>query len=97
MPKLNPSCASISGRVVLPAAREAIGRLYAPDAAEHSTTEAQTIVDSLFEVLQAGGLTHLIPQLATDLSQKGLFVLAAALEAKMHDQDGKHEPPLTMT
>lgn len=99
-PKAIQAPAAIDGHkpmAQLPVASEAIGRLYAPDAAAYSATEAQTIVDSLFEVLQALDLTNLIPQLAADLSQKGLHDLAAALEAKMHGQGGKHEPPLTTT
>jgi hypothetical protein len=79
----------------LPAVREAIGRLYAPEATTYSATETQALVDSLFEVLEAVGLTHLIPQLIADLSQKGLYALAAALQEKMQGQSGEQEPPIT--
>jgi hypothetical protein len=82
--------------VQLPEVREAISKLYAPDAGD-STEGIDALIDSLFEVLQAVGLTNLIPQIATDLAQKGLHTLAAALEAKMHRQDGKPEPPLNTT
>jgi hypothetical protein len=81
----------------LPILSEAIGRLHDPEAAAYSVTEVQGLVDSLFEILQASRLTELIPQLAADLSQKGLFALADALQAKMHSRDGKNEPPLTTT
>jgi uncharacterized protein YfaA (DUF2138 family) len=59
--------------------------------------EVDALIDSLFEVFQAAGLTYLIPQIATDLSQKGSYTLAAALQAKLHRQGGKHEPPLSTT
>jgi len=79
----------------LPVVKEAIGRLYAPGAQMYSATEAQPIADSLFEVLEAAGLIEIVPQLIADLRQKGSFALAEALQTRLNDRKGRHEPPLT--
>lgn len=81
----------------LPEVQQAIGRLYGPDAAAYSPTEAQAIADSLFEILEAMGLTEIIPHLIGDLRQKGSYALADALRSKLNGRGGKHEPPLTTT
>jgi hypothetical protein len=76
---------------------KAVGRLYEPSAAELSFNEAQAIIDVLVDVLQSAGLSHVLPQIAADLSQKGLFTLASALEARIHHSGRNTEPPLTTT
>ncbi|MEZ2142258.1 hypothetical protein AAE026_08120 [Bradyrhizobium sp. DN5] len=81
----------------LPAVSEAIGRLYGPGAQAYSASEAQTIADSLFDVLESAGLIEIIPQLITDLRLKGSFTLAEALETKLNERRGKHGPSLTTT
>lgn len=79
----------------LPVVSEAIGRLYAPGAQAYSATEAQTIADALFEVLEAAGLIEIVSRLIADLRQKGSNALAEALQARLNDRKGRHEPPLT--
>jgi hypothetical protein len=81
----------------LPAVSEAIGRLYDPGAQAYSATEAQTIADSLFDVLDGAGLIEIIHQLIRDLRQKGSHTLAEALEAKLNHRRGKLGPSWTTT
>ncbi|SCB21911.1 hypothetical protein GA0061099_100368 [Bradyrhizobium yuanmingense] len=79
----------------LPTVREAIGRLYGPGAQAYSESEAQTIADSLFDVLENAGLMEIVPQLITGLRLKGSHTLAEALEIKLNERRGKLGPPLT--
>jgi hypothetical protein len=83
-------------QAALPDLKHAIGRLYQPGI-DLSSGSAEAIIDALVEVLQAANLTYLIPQIAADLSNRGMHALASALEVRARRSDGKHEPPLTTT
>lgn len=74
---------------------EAVGRLYAPSSASLSASEAQTIIDVVVGVLQGAGLSYVLPQIAADLSSKGLFALASALEHRLRPSGPDIEPPVT--
>jgi hypothetical protein len=60
-----------------------------------SVSEAQAVIDVVVEVLQAAGLDYILPQIATDLFNKGLFTLASALTEKLYRSHRDQEPPLT--
>jgi hypothetical protein len=79
----------------LPELRRSIGQLYQPGA-DLSSGSAEAILDALIEVLQAANLTHLIPQIAADFSNRGMHALASVLQARADKSDGQHElPPAT--
>lgn len=83
-------------KLALPDVRQAIDRLYEPGIDLSSGGEG-AIIDALIVVLQAANLSYLIPQIAADLSNRGMHALASALQDRAHNSDGKHEPPLTTT
>ncbi|WP_369721328.1 hypothetical protein AB8Z38_30540 [Bradyrhizobium sp. LLZ17] len=76
---------------------KAIEQLYSPTAADLSLSEAQAVIDVVVAVLQAADLDYVLPQIATDLFNKGLFTLASALTEKLHRSHRNQEPPLTST
>jgi hypothetical protein len=80
-----------------PDVRKALEHLYSSTAADLSVSEAQAVIDVVVEVLQRAGLDYVLPQIVTDLSNKGLFNLASALAAKLNYARGNKEPPLTST
>jgi hypothetical protein len=84
----------------LPRAREAdvhkaIKQLYSPTAAGLTVSEAQAVIEAVVDVLQGAGLDYILPQIVTDLSNKGFFTLASALAEKLNQSRGNQEPPLT--
>ncbi len=85
-----------TGLVAVPEVRKAIGSLYDANVANLSASEVQAIIDALISVLQAAGLSYLIDQIATDLANRGMLMLAAELGSRAH-RGGTQEPPLTTT
>ena len=81
-------------KVALPDLSQAIDRLYQPGV-DSSSGDIDAIIDAVVEVLRSADLIYLIPQIVADLSNRGMHAAASALEARAHNLDGKHEPPLT--
>ena len=88
---------SQGARTVLPDVHKAIEQLYGPAAASLSVSEAHVAIDVVVNVLQGAGRGYILPQIATDLSNKGLLTLASALAAKLDQSGGEHKPPLRST
>lgn len=74
-------------QLALPDLKRTIDRLYAPDV-DPSSGEVRAIIKAVVEVLQAADLTHLIPEIAADLSSRGLHTLASALLAQANNTSG---------
>jgi hypothetical protein len=47
--------------------------------------------------MQAAGVQHLLPEIASDLESRGLHNFASALRQRIHASGGSHEPPFTTT
>jgi hypothetical protein len=80
----------------VPDVKRALEQLYSPTAADLSVSEAQAVIDVIVDVLQGAGLGYILPQIAIDLSDKGLFTLASALTAQLNRSHGDQEPPLSL-
>jgi hypothetical protein len=75
----------------------AIERLHQAGGSNLSSTDVQAVVHVVVEVMQAAGVEHLLPEIASDLELRGLHSFASALRQHIHASDGSHEPPLTTT
>ena len=72
---------------------QAMGRLY-DQSGSVSQSEKDSIIETLVSILTNAGLGHLIEVIASDLSQKGMHSLAAALQQKSRGGRSQ-EPPIT--
>ena len=66
----------------------AIERLHQAGASNLSSTQVQALVDLLVAVMQAEGVRHLLPGIASDFELRGFHNFASALRQHIHASDG---------